>query len=329
MEERLFKRIVSEKQGGARLDKYLIAAGIGLSRTRVQRLIDEGHVLVDGKTVKVHHLVHPGEIIEATYSRSHPSSVEPEKIPIDIIYEDDHLIVVNKPAGIVVHPARGNQTGTLVNALLYHCRQLRGGDESCRPGVVHRLDKETSGLLVFAKTEIAHAELGQQIQSRRMKRHYLSFIWGRLPTREAVIEAPIGRHTIDRKRMAVTPFASRHAVTSYTTLRTYPFATYVELRLSTGRTHQIRVHLSHLGHPVIGDPTYGGRKRSLLTDFGREWTEDIEHILTIMKRQALHAASLAFVHPSTGKEVEFHSALPDDMRALFNYLNTLRPKKRN
>jgi len=218
-----------------------------------------------------------------------------------------------------VHPARGNRDNTLVNGLLHHCRALPlRSDSAVRPGVVHRLDKDTTGVLMFAKTDAALANLGHQIEHRTVVREYLSFAWGDFELEEGTVDAPIGRHAIDRTRMSVTPFAARTAVTHYRVLRRYDACTYLSLRLKTGRTHQIRVHMQHIGHPVVGDPEYGGRSLSVLRHHGHAHV--FHECLTIMKRQALHATRLGFSHPRSGKYVEFTSPLPDDMERLLDYL---------
>ncbi len=322
MREKTFTHTVSTKQEKLRLDKYLRGLGLGISRSQIHKLFEEGKVLVGDEPAKAHHWVRRGERVIITYAPPQELEVEPENIPLDIIYEDNHLIVINKPAGMVVHPARGNARGTLVNALLHHCKTLARSDDFRRPGVVHRLDKDTTGLLVFAKSHKVHPGLAEQVEARKMKREYLAIVWGDMETREGRIEAPIGRHAIDRKKMAVTPFAARPALTDFRVRERFRIATYLQIRLGTGRTHQIRVHLSHLGHPLVGDPTYGGRKSSLLLGVGRGSIQSLEAILSIISRQALHAAGLGFTHPITGEDMEFTSPLPDDMEKTLAYLRS-------
>ena len=316
---RRFHRIASDRLWGKRLDQYLIQSGLGVSRTRAAVLIDSGRVLVNGKAAKPSYRVKPGDEISAEFEPEPENTLEPQKMPLAIVYEDDDILILDKPAGIVVHPARGNREHTLVNALLYHCKTLPlRRDSLSRPGVVHRLDKETTGLLMFAKTDDALRSLGYQIEHRTVVREYAAFAWGDFELDEGTVDAPIGRHSIDRTRMAVTPFAARTAVTNYEVFRRYGVCTYLRLRLKTGRTHQIRVHMQHIGHPVVGDPEYGGRRPSVLTS-----TDDasaFRHILTIIKRQALHAARLGFNHPRTRQYVEFSSPLPSDMERLLFYL---------
>jgi 23S rRNA pseudouridine1911/1915/1917 synthase len=240
-----------------------------------------------------------------------------------IVYEDEDVLVLDKPAGIVVHPARGNRDRTLVNGLLYHCKHLPlRSDSLSRPGVVHRLDKETTGLLMFAKTDDALRSLGHQIEHRTVVREYAAFAWGDFELDEGTVDAPIGRHAIDRTRMAVTPFAARTAVTNYEVFRRYAVCTYLRLRLKTGRTHQIRVHMQHIGHPIVGDPEYGGRNQTVIQR--ADHLPLLRDMLTIIKRQALHAARLGFNHPRTRKYVEFASALPADMERLLMYLEKRR-----
>lgn len=324
MKQREFDRVVGKDKWKIRLDKYLVEAGLGVSRSEVQRLIQSGQVLVDGKEVKPHHLLKGGERVTCTYHTPEKLEVQPEDIPIDIVYEDNDLVVVDKPAGMVVHPVRGNLHNTLVNALLYHCESLSDGSDLLRPGVIHRLDKDTTGLLVFAKSNLAKARLGRQMERREITRKYLTVCWGDMPQKSGTIDAPVGRHTFDRTRMAVTPLSSRNAVTTYGVKERFGIATYMELKLLTGRTHQIRVHLQHFGHPVVGDPTYGGRKKSALIDVVKTHLEKINEVLELIDRQALHAAVLGFEHPKTGKYHEFSSPLPEDMSGLLDFLRSMK-----
>lgn len=323
MKEREFDRVVGRDKWKIRLDKYLVESGVGVSRSEVQRLIDAGRVLVDGKKVKAHHLLKGGEKVTCTYGVAEKIAVEPEDIPINVVYEDEDVIVVDKQAGIVVHPVRGNLHGTLVNALLYHCKSLSEGGDMFRPGVIHRLDKDTTGLLVFARSSKAKANLGRQMEERTITRKYLTMCWGDMPQKSGTIEAPVGRHSFDRRKMAVTPLSSRSAVTTYVVKERFGIATYMELKLLTGRTHQIRVHLQHFGHPVVADATYGGRKKSALVDIVKKHMSKINDVLEIIDRQALHAAILGFNHPSTGKYAEFSSPLPEDMSNLLEFLRNI------
>jgi 23S rRNA pseudouridine1911/1915/1917 synthase len=318
-----FSRIASERLWGKRLDMYLVQSGLGVSRTRAAQLIDSGKVLVNGAASKPSYRVKPGDEVAAEFEPEPEILLEPQKMDLNIVYEDDDLLVLDKQAGIVVHPARGNRDRTLVNGLLYHCRNLpQRSDSLSRPGVVHRLDKETTGLLMFAKTDEALRDLGHQIEHRTVVREYAAFAWGDFEQDEGTVDAPIGRHAIDRTRMAVTPFAARTAVTNYEVFRRYSVCTYLRLRLKTGRTHQIRVHMQHIGHPIVGDPEYGGRSASVVQ---RADHQPLFHdLLAIIRRQALHAARLGFNHPRTRKYVEFASALPADMEQLLFYLEKRR-----
>jgi 23S rRNA pseudouridine1911/1915/1917 synthase len=307
---------------GKRLDQYLVLSGIGASRSQVRGLIDNEQVLVNGQSGKASYRVKPADRIRADFTVEEPFKVEPEPIPLKVVFEDDDVIVIDKPVNTVVHPARGHSTGTLVNALLHHCRYLPPGENSrIRPGVLHRLDKDTTGLLVFAKTDTSLSNLGRQVEMRKLKREYQAVVWGDLGLVKGTIDAPVGRSTIDRKRMAVTPFASRIAITNFQVQERYGIATLVRVRLETGRTHQIRVHMTHYGHPVVGDPEYGGRSREVI-----QHPRDVpvfETMLELVRRQALHAARLGFYHPQHGAFVEFESPLPADFTALLDYLRGL------
>ena len=287
--------VVPDGAPAERLDRWLAASGVGPSRAFVQKLIDAGHVPVDGRVAPASHKVRPGQKVLVAIPPPEPTATLPEAIPLDVLYEDDDVIVINKPQGMVVHPAAGNRAGTLVNALLAHCRGLSaiGGKE--RPGIVHRLDKDTSGVLVVAKNDAAHVSLQKQIQAREARREYLAIVHGRVREERGRINAPIGRHPVDRKRMAVIA-GGRPAVTDYEVLERFPGYTLVRAILQTGRTHQIRVHMAHLGHPVVGDPVYGARRSP--------WN---------LKGQCLHAQRLAFRHPRTGAWMSFTAPLPPDM----------------
>lgn len=279
-----------------RLDKALCTLDDTLTRAAAVRLTESGDVTLNGKTASKSDKVKIGDIVEITYPEPVSSEAVPQDIPLDIIYEDDDLLVVNKPKGMVVHPAAGNPDGTLVNALLYHCKDsLSGIGGVVRPGIVHRIDKDTSGLLMVAKNDTAHLKLSEQIKEHSFTREYEAVIIGHLKEQKGSIDAPIGRSKNDRKKMAVTELNSKNAVTRYEVLEEYPGFSYVRLRLETGRTHQIRVHMAYLGHPLAGDGVYGGRNAERIMEGG----------------QCLHARKIGFKHPTTGKYMEFTSPLPE------------------
>ena len=310
--------VIPAKQSRERLDVFLTHQIENATRSKVQQAIHAGLVLVDGKRVKPSHPVSPGEVIEITLPRPPRPEAKPEGIPLDIVYEDDHLLIVNKPAGMVTHPAYGNYTGTLVNALLFHCNSLSTTNTPLRPGIVHRLDKDTSGLMVVAKTDAAHEFLARQFSKRTIDREYWALVWGTFKLPKGAIEASLGRSTRDRKKVAVTA-TGKAALTEYEVLKEFDFLSLVRLKLKTGRTHQIRVHLAHVGHPVFGDPTYGGRSKTWGGLSGKK-AQFAENLLSLMSRQALHAKTIGFVHPKTKEAVRFDSELPADMREVLKRL---------
>ncbi len=308
-----------------RIDAFLAHADLALSRSHVQQLIESGHVTLDGKSVRPSHKIRPGDRIALLLPDPSPSDMLPEPIPLDILFEDAHLLVVNKSAGIAVHPAAGVRSGTLVNALLHHCERLSGINGVLRPGIVHRLDKDTSGLLVAAKDDAAHRGLAGQFQGRTVERAYVAFVWGHFEAGEGRIEASIGRDPGDRKRMAVTDRGARMAATRFSVAARFDFLSRLTVRLETGRTHQIRVHVAHAGHPVFGDPTYGGREKRV-SGIAPAFRAEARRLLGLISRQALHAQTLGFIHPITGEQMRFSSDLPEDMRALEEAL--MRPEVR-
>jgi 23S rRNA pseudouridine1911/1915/1917 synthase len=347
--------VPSGYQAEQRLDVYLADKLANVSRSKVQRGIKSGLVTINGTVqTKASTPVVAGDHIECRLPKPPPIEARPEPIPLDVVYEDDALLVVNKQADLVVHPAYKNRTGTLVNALLYHVGggtlsfeeeeeepededpdpesgQALGlstataaprfeGDVTVRPGIVHRLDKDTTGLMVVAKTDAAHAHLAQQFMDRTIHRRYLAVVWGVPDPAAGPVETFLGRDTRDRRKMAVVPEErGKHAVTHYETVEAMQYTALVRVRLETGRTHQIRVHARHLGHPVLGDPTYDGQHVRYGPDTNKR-RAFFRNLFGVMPRQALHAATLGFVHPVTGEEVRFEASLPDDMQHVLDQL---------
>lgn len=285
--------IAVEENANWRLDKIVAKKMPEFSRTRIQEMINQGLVLVNQKMEKPSYKIKIGDQIEIIVVDNTDLDLEPENIPLNIVYEDNDIIVVDKPSGMIVHPSPGIVHGTLVNALLYHCDDLSGINGVNRPGIVHRIDKETSGLLVVAKNDHAHRMLSQQLRNHDMTRSYIALVHGLIPHQHGKVDAPIGRDSKDRQKMAVTMHNSKRAVTNFTVLRRYRSMSLIECRLETGRTHQIRVHMSYIGYPVYGDPKYGWRKDD--QTYG----------------QFLHAKKLGFIHPTTNKYMEFESELPE------------------
>ncbi len=280
-----------------RLDAFLAANLQELSRSRIQQLIGEGCVTLDGKALKKNYRVGAGDLFAVEVPELRRAEPEPENIPLDIVYEDGDLIVLNKPKGLVVHPAPGHESGTLVNALLYHCGDtLSGIGGVSRPGIVHRLDMDTSGLMLCAKNDRAHRLLSDQLSDRSLSREYEAILRGTPKEQSGTVDAPIGRHPTDRKRMAVIREHSRPAVTHYRVLESFPGYSYVRCKLMTGRTHQIRVHMAYLGHPVAGDRVYGGGE------------------VLGLSSQCLHARQISFIHPTTGQAMTFESILPAEFQ---------------
>ncbi len=317
---------VDAAQSGVRIDRLLAERFPAITRSRFQKLLRDGHVTARGKKVRSAYRVLDGDDIRVRLPPPEPLSLQPEAIPLAIVHEDTDLIVVDKPAGMVVHPAVGNRRGTLVHALLHHCPQVAGAGEPVRPGIVHRLDKGTSGLLVVAKNDSAHVRLAAALQARRVRREYVALVWGNVST-DGRIEAAIGRDPIDRKRMSVRDHGGKPAITHYRVVERLAFTTLLDVRLDTGRTHQIRVHLASRGHAVFGDATYGGRN-SRLTRLPSGLKVQAGAALQLMPRQALHATRLSFQHPVTGSELAFESPLPDDFLAILAMLRSAAPGDR-
>jgi 23S rRNA pseudouridine1911/1915/1917 synthase len=297
-----------DESAEGRLDGWL-AARLGLSRTRVAALIREGRVLVDGRSPRKSEAVSSGQRIEVEIPAPEALTAEPQDIAVDIVFQDASVVVVNKPPGLVVHPAPGHASGTLVNALLHHVRDLSGVGGALRPGIVHRLDRYTSGLMVVAKDDQAHRALSRALKERQVRRLYLAASWGHLPKSPLTIDGPIGRHPTDRKRMAVRE-GGRLALTRCAVLERWQAAELLRVSLGTGRTHQIRVHLSHIGHPVVGDAVYGAGWERGMGGQARAWARELARRTT---RQFLHAAELSFEHPRTGEELAFEAPLPPDL----------------
>ena len=279
-----------EKKGKERLDQFL-AKKMDVSRSKIQKLISEGKVLVDGKTVSASFLVDYENDIEVNDDLNYEITVEKENIPLDIVYEDDYLLIVNKKSGMVVHPAAGNYSGTLVNALLYRF-DLKGGSEKYRPGIVHRIDKDTSGLMVVAKDEKTHELLSEMIKNKKVERKYIAIVEGVIPHETGTIDAPIGRDINNRQKMAVTSVNGKDSITHFRILERFSKYTLIECTLETGRTHQIRVHMAYIGYPIVNDPVYGRSKNT--TEYG----------------QYLHSKSIRFIHPITKKEIYFETDMP-------------------
>ena len=298
---------VEAELAGERIDVLLARLLPDLTRSGAQKLLEDGRVTKDGQAVRKNYKTAPEDTFEVDLPPVQEIDLQPENIPLDVAYEDDDLIVVNKPKGLVVHPAPGHWSGTLVNALLYHCQgSLSGINGELRPGIVHRIDKDTSGLLIAAKNDFAHQALAAQLQDHTLRRTYEAIACGNFRDDCGTIDAPIGRHPTDRKRMAVTDHNSRPAVTHYAVLARYPGYTHLQVQLETGRTHQIRVHLAYLGHPILGDAVYGHKKPELGQD-----------------TQCLHARALTFLHPRTGQEVTVRCDLPDYFEAVLQKLQRL------
>ncbi|NLZ93200.1 MAG: RluA family pseudouridine synthase [Firmicutes bacterium] len=298
---------IDNQLAGERLDLAVTALMPDLTRARVQKLILAGHVLVNNVERKANYRVREGEKVDITIPTVKASPLQAQAIPLEILYEDKSLLVINKPKGMVVHPAAGHTGGTLVNALLHHCQDLSGIGGEARPGIVHRLDKDTSGVIVIAKNDQAHTELAKQFKQHSVTREYVAIVHGRLTTKQGTINAAIARHPQERKKMAVTQSErGRWAVTHFKVLELFKDYTYLALRLETGRTHQIRVHLSSIGHPVVGDPVYGHKKQKFK-----------------LQGQALHARLLGFFHPIDGHYLEFHSEPPTEFQELLDELRKM------
>jgi 23S rRNA pseudouridine1911/1915/1917 synthase len=318
--EKKYRFELSENKKKERLDVYLTNSLENATRSRVQKLIEAGYVLVNSKKGKSNYIVHPNDIIEVNIPVSpRPEKTEPEEIPIDIIFEDEYLMLINKPPGMVVHPSYANWSGTLVNALLFHSKSLSSVNEAGRPGIVHRIDKDTSGLLVIAKDDWTHAQLAAQFAKHSIEREYWAVSWGLFKEKKGEISSNIMRSKSDRKKFAHSSTEGKTALTYYEVIEEFEFTTLLKLKLKTGRTHQIRVHLASLRHPIFGDTTYGGN----VIIYGSSlpgMKNRVENLLKIMPRQALHAKTLGFIHPHSKDFMKFETNLPKDMIELIQKL---------
>jgi 23S rRNA pseudouridine1911/1915/1917 synthase len=303
------------EDAGARLDSYLAAHVVDVSRTRVQRAIEDGDILVNDLVLKPSYRLRAGDRIEVDLPEPPPTQLIPEPIPLNIVYEDEDVIVVDKPAGMVVHPGAGMPSGTLANALVYHFQHLSGSGGSMRPGIVHRIDKETSGLMVVVKNDRAHESLSEQFRLRQVFKIYIALVYGRVSAAEGEISARIGRSPHNRTRMAVlSGGAGREAITTFEVARRYSEFTLLNVRIKTGRTHQIRVHMGHIGHPVAGDEVYGTGRGKTVRD------PRVRREIQNLGRHFLHSARLGFSHPRTGNQIELSSPLPNDLRDILSVL---------
>jgi 23S rRNA pseudouridine1911/1915/1917 synthase len=312
------RRIVVAEEAAERVDAWIAGQLEDLSRTRVAQLLADGSILINGTVPKKSYRPAVGDVIEIDIPAARASEIEAEQIPIEIVHEDADLLVIDKPAGLVVHPAPGHRSGTLVNALLHHVGDLSGIGGVLRPGIVHRLDKDTSGLMLVAKHDEAHRALSAALKQRRIRRIYTAAAWGHLAQDSIVVDAPIGRARSDRKKMAVVP-DGRAAVTRLQRLARWPAADLLRAELESGRTHQIRVHLAHIGHPVVGDETYG---RNVLRGLGGPSHLWAQELARRVRRQFLHATELHFQHPRTAELLHFESALPPDLAAAADWANS-------
>lgn len=301
-----------------RVDKFLMNRIENATRTKIQHTAEAGNILVNDKPVKSNYRVKQGDVITVVFAHP-PREIEliAQNIPIVVVYEDDDLVIINKDAGIVVHPGYGNYEGTLVNALVYHFQNLPNANAEQRPGLVHRLDKNTTGIMVIAKNEMSMTKLAKEFFDRTIERTYIALVWGDFKDDEGTITGHIGRNIKDRKMMDVFPEGDngKHAVTHYKVLERFGYVTLVQCKLETGRTHQIRVHFQHIGHSLFNDDTYGGNRILKGTTFAK-YKQFVDNCFQILPRHALHAKSLGFTHPSTGKLIHFDSELPDDMKTV-------------
>jgi 23S rRNA pseudouridine1911/1915/1917 synthase len=308
---------VTSKDQGKRLDQFLSQIELNLSRSQAKKMIEEKFILLNQKSAKPSVHLKQGDLISGTVPKPKPLSLKPEPTPLNILYEDPSIIVVDKPAGMVVHPAAGNPSGTLVNALLYHCQDLSGINGVLRPGIVHRLDKDTSGVMVVAKDDEAYHHLLKQFKNRTVEKVYVAIAYGKFSQTEGLIDLAIGRHPKERKRMSTRTNKGRVAITRWKRIENLDGFSLLEIYPQTGRTHQIRVHLSSMGHPVLGDPLYGRKGRP-----GSIQDSVLKECVRRMSRQALHARRLTFHHPRTGQKIQFEAPLPEDMQGALEWLRS-------
>jgi len=318
-----FTVTVTKRGEGRRLDQFLSETNLKLSRSQAKNLVQKHLIFLNQKTAKPSAHVKTGDIVSGTLPEPEPLSLKPEPLPLTILYEDSSIIVVDKSSGMVVHPAYGNRSGTLVNALLYHCKDLAGINGVLRPGIVHRLDKDTSGVMVVAKDDEAYHHLAKQFKNRTVKKVYCTIVYGMVSRDEGLIDSDIGRHPSERKRMSTRTKKGRPAVTRWKKVEEFDGATLLEIFPQTGRTHQIRVHLSSIGHPILGDPLYGRKGRP-----GTIHDPVLRECVKRLNRQALHAQRLEFTHPRTGERVQFVSPMPRDMEEVLEWLRSKSEKEK-
>ena len=322
MESQILTIFIPAKKNRERIDTFLTRELPRFSRSQIQAMVRGGLVQVNGKSVKSNYSIRPEERVTVTLPKPKSHDLVSEDIPLNIIFEDEYLMIINKPPGMVVHPAHGHRSGTLVNALLHHCERLSRVNEASRPGIVHRIDKDTSGLLLAVKDDYTHRMLARQFSEKSVDRLYRAIVWRSWKKQTGTVETLLNRSIRDRKLFTVAN-AGKRAVTHYQVDETFDFLSLVSLRLETGRTHQIRVHMSYIGHPVLGDQTYGGRSQPM-GGLNHERTAFARHLLSLMPRQALHAQTLGFIHPVTKEKLSFTSELPEDMQKV---LSELRKRK--
>jgi len=319
-----FSLRISAKDQGRRLDQFLSKTNLNLSRSQAKNLIEKHHIFLNQKPTKPSVHIKAGDTVSGNLPEPTPLSLKPEPLPLTILYEDSSIIIIDKSSGMVVHPAYGNPSGTLVNALLYHCKDLTGINGVLRPGIVHRLDKDTSGVMVVAKEDEAFHHLSKQFKNRTVKKAYSAIVYGRFGQGEGLIDSAIGRHPSERKRMSTRTKKGRTAITRWKKVEEFDSCTLLEIFPQTGRTHQIRVHLSSIGHPILGDPLYGRKGRP-----GAIHDPVLKECVNRMDRQALHAQRLEFTHPRTGERIQFGSTIPRDMKEVLEWLRSQSNKEKN